>query len=533
MLIQPFSRLKRFARAFAGDRRGNVVIVFALCLIPIVAFIGAAIDMANAQRIRAQLQDATDSAVLAVARDGLRLTDAQIKPQADAYMKASYRYLKSVPYTITTITFDRTSVTAVLDTKASVPTSFMQIVGIKTVPITAHAVSKGLGFEVAMVLDTSGSMDEYAGATKKIDALKTAAASFLDSMFGTSATSQRVSIAVVPFATTVRVMPAGTTTAPSWLDTTGTATYAFDDFDSTTYSPWKMFSRLANTKWGGCVMTRAAPYDTDDTAPAGATLFRPWFWPDEPDDDHSEQTGTNRYGQATYASYPNNYLDDSGGTCSGDLSGTRNAALAVKYQERSCKYKGVTPSGAGPNAYCDTSVVTALTGTRATLDTAISALSPSSNTNILEGLMWGWRVLSPTAPFTEGKAYTAANNRKVIILMTDGVNNYGGNGGANQNASAFFTYGYAKDGHIGTTSSDNDTLVAKLDAKTLTACTNAKAKGIVIYTIGFGSGATASQTLLRSCASDPTYFYQPATSADLKPVFLAIAQSINRLRISE
>jgi hypothetical protein len=352
-------------------------------------------------------------------------------------------------------------------------------------------------------------------------------------MFGTSATSQRVSIAVVPFATNVRVMPAGTTTAPTWLDTTGTATYAYENFDSTSRSNWAMFSRLYNTKWGGCVMTRAAPYDTDDTAPSGATMFTPWFWPDEPDPSHSEQTGTNWYGQATYASYANSYISDSGGSCSGELSGSRTASLALQYQERSCKYRNATYTGAGPNLYCDSAAITALTNTRATLDTAISALSANGNTNILEGLMWGWRVLSPTEPFTQGKAYTAANNRKVIILMTDGQNNYGGGMETNQNLSRFFTYGYAKDGHIGVTTSDNATLNAKLDAKTLTACSNAKAKGILIYTIGFGAGATASQTLLKSCASDPSYFYQPATSADLKPVFLAIAQSINRLRISE
>lgn len=535
--VLPFSRLKRFARAFAGDRRGNVAIIFALCIIPILAAIGAAIDMSNAQRVRAQLQDATDSAVLAVARDGLKLTDAQIKPQADTYMKASYRYVTSIPYTISNVTFDRTSVTATLDTKASVPTSFMQLVGIKTVPITAHAVSKGLGFEVALVLDTSGSMDDYAGTTKKIDALKTASSSFLDSMFGTSATSQRVTVAVVPFATNVRAMPAGTTSAPTWLDTTGAATYAFDDLDTTssTYAPWKLFSQLKNTTWGGCVMTRAAPYDTDDTAPSGTTLFRPWFWPDEPDSspNHAEQTGTNWYGQATYASYPNSYISDTGGTCTGTPSGTTGStSLANKWQERSCKYKNATYSGAGPNLYCDSAAITPLTGTRATLDTAISALSAAGNTNILEGLMWGWRALSPTEPFTQGKAYTAANNRKVIILMTDGVNNYGANSN-NQNYGNFFTYGYAKDGHIGVTSSDNNTMVAQLDTKTQTACTNAKAKGIVIYTIGFGAGATASQTLLKGCASDPAFFYQPATSADLKPVFLAIAQSINRLRISE
>lgn len=515
------SRLARFSRAFARDRRGNVAIVFALCLVPILAFIGAGIDMANAQRMRAQLQDATDSAVLAVARDGLRLTDAQLKPRADTYLQASYRYKKQAPYTITKLTFDRTSVTAVLDTKASAPTSFMQMVGIKTVPISAHAVSKGLGFEVAMVLDTSGSMADPAGSGgSKISALKTAANSFLDAMFGSQATSQRVSIGIVPFATSVRALPAGSS-APSWLDTNGSAPNSDEDFDSTSASRWSMFSKLKNTKWGGCVMTRNSPDDVTDSAPSGSKLFEPWFAPDEPDT-------TYRSGWWNY-NYPNNYLSDTGGNCSGSTSNKSD----LWREKRTCKYQNATPSGAGPNYLCDSAAVTALTNTKATLTTAVGALSADGNTNILEGLMWGWRVLSPTEPFTQGKAYTAGNNRKVIILMTDGQNNFGGTGTGNFNYSQFFTYGYAYHGHINQVSADNDTLNDLLDAKTLTACTNAKAKGIVIYTIGFGSGAAASQSLLKSCASDPSYFYQPQNSSDLQPVFLAIAESINRLRIAE
>jgi Flp pilus assembly protein TadG len=512
VFIEPFSRPARLARAFASDRRGNVALIFALCLIPILVVIGAAVDLGNAQRMRAQLQDATDSAVLAVARDGLRLSDAQLKPQADSYLKASYRYLKQAPYTITKLTFDRTSVTAVLDTKASAPTSFMQIVGITSLPITAHAVSKGLGFEVAMVLDTSGSMSDPAGSGgSKISALRTAASSFLDSMFGNQATSQRVSVGIVPFAATVRVLPAGSS-PPNWLDTSGATPYASEDFDSNSAHAWQLFGKLKNTKWGGCVMTRQSPYDVDDTVPSGATQFAPWFAPDEPD-----------------SGYHNSYLTDTGGSC-----GWSWFLSDATRQARTCKYNGATPNtygGKGPNYLCDSNAITPLTNTKATLSDAVDALQADGNTNILEGVMWGWRVLSPTAPFTEGKAYNSANNRKIIILMTDGQNNYGGL--SNMNYSEFFTYGYAVHGHIGQKTSNNSTLTSLLDAKTLTACTNAKAKGIVIYTIGFGSGAKASQALLSSCASEPDFFFQPQNSSDLKPVFLAIAESINRLRIAE
>ena len=45
-------------------------------------------------------------------------------------------------------------------------------------------------------------------------------------------------------------------------------------------------------------------------------------------------------------------------------------------------------------------------------------------TGVGEGAMWGWRVLSPGAPFTDGRAYSTKNNTKVLVLMTDGQNTY-------------------------------------------------------------------------------------------------------------
>ena len=135
------------------------------------------------------------------------------------------------------------------------------------------------------------------------------------------------------------------------------------------------------------------------------------------------------------------------------------------------------------------------------------------------------------APFTEGKSYTAPNNKKVIVLMTDGMNNY--NGVNNPNMSYYFTYGFAKDGRIGQATSNNTTLTNLLNAKTLQACANAKAAGILIYTIGFGSGANGSASMLSNCASNPGYYYAPQNSSDLTPVFQKIAQSINALRLAE
>src|SRR5690606_1404776 len=59
--------------------------------------------------------------------------------------------------------------------------------------------------------------------------------------------------------------------------------------------------------------------------------------------------------------------------------------------------------GRGPNAGCHTQPITPLTNNYADLKRKVRNLQAEGNTNIMEGVVWGMRVLSPHAPFTEGK----------------------------------------------------------------------------------------------------------------------------------
>lgn len=514
-----------FLRRFGRSRRANVAVTFALTLLPISLMVGMGIDVANATRLKLQLQDATDAAALGLARQAPSIADSAISSTANNLVASGYG---ATAFTVTSATIDRNTITATLDTKVDAPVFFSSLIGVSSIPVTAHATAKGMLLEIAVVLDTSGSMSNSAGTGgSKISALRSAGAALLDAMFGTQATSQRVSMSVVPFAASVRVVPAGSTPQP-WMDTAGQSSIAGEDFDNPAKTRWSLFSQMHNVSWGGCVITRPAPYDVDDTSPSSGnpdTLFVPWFAPDEPDPAGGGWGWGWGGGGSTYA---NHYLDDQGGSCGGSTSGWTDAQL----QARTCKYNNATPSaGKGPNYLCDSNAITPLTNSKAPLSSAISSLQANGNTNILEGLMWGWRTLSPSAPFTEGKSYTSPNNRKVVILMTDGQNYFGGTN--NFNMSSYFSYGYAAKGRVGAATSNNTTLTSMLDAKTLTACTNAKAAGILIYTIAFGSGASVSQGLLKSCATDPKYFFAPQNSSDLVPVFKQIAQSINSLRIAD
>jgi Flp pilus assembly protein TadG len=64
--------IRRLARAwirFQRESRGDVAIIFALALIPILAFVGAAIDYSRASHLRADLQTALDSTALMVLKN--------------------------------------------------------------------------------------------------------------------------------------------------------------------------------------------------------------------------------------------------------------------------------------------------------------------------------------------------------------------------------------------------------------------------------------------------------------------------------
>ena len=56
--------MSRFAR-FAGDRRANVAITFALTLVPLIYLSGMAMDYTMAAKRKAQLDAAADSAAIA------------------------------------------------------------------------------------------------------------------------------------------------------------------------------------------------------------------------------------------------------------------------------------------------------------------------------------------------------------------------------------------------------------------------------------------------------------------------------------
>lgn len=494
--------------SFLADRRGNVAMVFGIAFIPILVAGGTGVDLARAFIVQQRLSHALDAAALAVGHS-LEKSEPELKALAQSYFDANYPTPRlGVPGALTiAVNGDVVTISA----SAQVDTAIMRIAGYQTLDVNASSqvTRKLTGLEVVMVLDNTGSMS----SNGKINALKTAAKDLVNILFGEETNPQYLKIGLVPFSAAVNI---GTGYLNSgWIDKNGISSVNGLNF-SNGKKAMDAYNALSNRSWNGCVEARPIPMDIDDTAPTstnGNTLWVPYFAPDEPD-----SSVANNYGY----SYSNNYLAD---VSTSNTLQTRQAYFS--------KYTNKSVSGDGPWKNCQTQPLTPLTNNKQTLLDAIEAMDTNGNTNIGIGLSWGWRVISPTEPFTEGVAYDDKKYRKAIILLTDGDNVIGS--ASNHNKSTYGSYGFVKDNRLGTTNAS--TAETKLDDRMTAACTAIKTanleRPITLYTITFQVSSNSIKTLMRNCATDAEKYFDSPSNEVLKQNFKAIASELSDLRISK
>jgi hypothetical protein len=300
-----------------------------------------------------------------------------------------------------------------------------------------------------------------------------------------------------------------------------------------------LFDAIPNAEWKGCVESRPAPYDVTDQAPNAGnpdTLWVPYFWPD--DDDRNNRFVNDFIGDDnTNALYSGtNYRNNRDG----------RTASVFKYNGRNATIDETPPLTLGPNQACPTPIVP-LTNDRDTVTSAITGMSHwyGSGTNTAEGMAWGWRVLSPSVPFTEGEPY--GDVRKVVVLMTDGMN------WAADNPNAFFRSDYtsynalnlwragwaptntrvsATEDPARSNIRNTTNMRAFMDRRLEAVCTNARNAGIEIYTVVFREPDANVRTLMRNCATSEDHAFTAEDSQELIDTFGEIAASIAELRIT-
>ena len=554
-----FRSLKRTLAGFLSNRSGNIVVPFALTIVPIIGVIGASIDYSRAFDVYARLQAASDAAALVASMNSTK-SFGQRKQLAKDVFYANLEGMENVA----SVSFDLSEIESGhrVDATSTVETGLLGILGIDSIHPKAFAESiVGTGkIEVALVIDNTGSM-RY-----DLDDLKTAAKDFTNVIFQGN-TGDAVKASVIPYITSVNV---GSDFDSSYLDKNGdSSTHGiyfeneriakFQDCSQSTSSPsgslpdgftlvskngcgwlqqpekvnvFDLFDQFKHAPWKGCVEARPEPYDVLDTPPSAAnpdTLFVPYFWPDESD----------KFSYWAY-SYRNNYMSDSpvlDGNAYGyswrdmDDDADRRARSILKYNNVNDTFDDSAPTTNGPNKSCPEKIQP-LTDNHGQVTSSIANMKYyyDGGTVTSIGLMWGWRTLSPEAPYTEGAAYGTKNLRKIIVMMTDGYNNIVGPNANDRNVSDYSGYGYVGGDRFPTHTING----AKeyIDGRLLEACSNIKAKGILIYTVLFHVNDSATRQMYEQCATRPDMAMSASNVSQLNQAFVNIGTEISELRLT-
>ena len=196
-------KLQRAWQRFRAAERGNVVITFAMATIPMVGFVGAAVDYSHANSIKAALQASLDATALAMSKTAGTLSAADLQTKSDAYFKALFTKTEAtgIQITATYNTTDGSSLTVA--GSANMTTNFMKVMGFQTLTVTGTSTASwgNARLRVALVLDNTGSMQDDG----KITALRTATKSLLTTLQNAATNAGDVYVSIIPFSKDVNV----------------------------------------------------------------------------------------------------------------------------------------------------------------------------------------------------------------------------------------------------------------------------------------------------------------------------------------
>lgn len=504
------SILRRFAKRFRRDERGSFLVIFALSAITLVGITGAALDYARGYLLQSELSSALDAAALA---GGANASSPQLQQIIEKYFKVNFptNYLGA---DVSAVNFNVDTANGILtaSVSAELDYSLLGVVldGTMHVAADTEITLEKRGMEIALVMDNTGSM---VGA--KITTMKASAMELVKILYGNKQEQDKMWISLVPYTATVNIGKGNS----GWLTS----------LNQTSYAP---------TTWKGCIEARGAAEMTDDTAAVGGK-WKPFYWADSVENTSSYKSDndwrcTKVSGNCTLTN--TSTCTTGGGSASNVYSGS-NTTTKWLVNENACAQN----NGTGPNLSCPPPI-TPLTKSRATVEAAIQAMDAwhrgGTFSNI--GLSWGWRTISPKwKGLWSGVAAAQPYNYeeplmdKVVILLTDGENNFYDHPNVGTNGSDYTAYLRLQQQGIGAGIDTQSEGTAAINTQTAQTCTAMKAQGIIIYTITFQVGNNAIRDVYKNCATSPAYYFDSPNTADLTNVFKAIGDSLSNLRISK
>lgn len=519
------------------DERGATAVFFAFGLLLLAPATLGLVDVYLSSTQRAQLQDALDTATLYAARSD-KTTSADLKVIGDAALKANLKLPEGQRLVASNFVLD--GIKLVGTASVTAPGIGPQLWAKADLTADSEVLRNSNNVEVAMVLDTTGSM------SNSMTDLRTAAKDLVDLVVKDQqppAVPYYTKVALVPYSVGVNAgayadQARGTLVGPQTIKSIAAANSKVV-IESTGHGLLTgervLLSGITGSKISGnaikgeYVVTFVSADKFTLDGQSGGNLSGTYGG--------SGQFQCMREGCQLFrfqnAASSKDWRVFSGGKCASERIGAQAYTDASPGSAPVGRlYDGSSTGYSGSNNACTSAEIVPLSTDKTLLKNKIGALVHAGSTAGQIGLAWGWYMVSPEwstlwTGVSTPAAYSKPQTLKVVVLMTDGAFN-----------SPYCKGVIAKDAgsgsgdaadHIGCNATNGDPF-----AQANQLCTNMKAKGVIVYTVGFNVGSDAKvNQLMDSCATSPQYVYKPANGTQLKVAFRAIAQDINSLRISK
>jgi Flp pilus assembly protein TadG len=584
-MMSAWTKFRSKLRAFRAAQAGNVAIIFALASIPLIAFVGAAVDYSRANSVKAAMQSALDSAALMMSKEASTDTSTQLQTNASNYFKALFTRTEATNVQVTAVYNPSSATAMILNATAQVPTTLISIIGINNIDLSLTSTSKWgeTRLRVALVLDNTGSMAQ----SGKMTALIAATKSLLGQLQAAASVNGDVYVSIIPFVKDVNLDPSNYNSdfiywGTSAQDPTFSDNSSWDATNGTcsagNYSPRSTCFQHGTCSISGKSQTQCASagtcsqssYTTQSTCTGAGTCSI---------SNKTSQSTCTSAGTCSISNKTSQNTCTSAGTCS----------ISYKTTQSSCTSAGGTwTTGtwtwgvwtANPGTWtpavwtnptwtpknhntwngcvmdrghpASPNTLSGLSGPDATnnYDTNVAA----SDTSIMSSLYAAQQYGSCPSATVMGLNYNWS-------AMTSLVNSMSPNGNTNQAiglqlgwlslvGGGPFTappmdpnYKYTQAIILLTDGLNTEnrwsTSQSSIDARQQLTCNNINTAGITLYTIQVNTGGDPTSALLQNCAGSPGHypdsskFFLLTSSSQILNVFTQIGTELSQLRIAQ